>query len=165
MGKLELVTETEYLSIYSPHIDGEEYNEFEQFMLNYKDLDNPILQKDFKSVVLLINQMLSECGARENLFRIEGRNIRAVPLLIQGRSKKYGTLRLYCIRISDKLMIIGRGGIKTVRRYQDDSYLNAIVEELKSIEHHIFLEARKCGIEYDDYHRMKKILERIEIHN
>ncbi len=63
-------------------------------------------------------------------------------MLIQGCSKKYGTLRLYCIRISDKLMIIGRGGIKTVRCYQDDPYLNAIVEELKSIEHHIFLEAR-----------------------
>lgn len=43
MGKLELVMETEKVSIYSPKYDGEANNEFEKFMLVNSAYANPQL--------------------------------------------------------------------------------------------------------------------------
>lgn len=65
--------------------------------------------------------MADDCGARENLFRPEGGKIKAVPLFIAQRRKRgVGTLRLYCIRISDKILVVGNGGIKKVAKYEDE---------------------------------------------
>ena len=36
-------------------------------------------------------------------------------------------LRLYCLRLSDKILILGNGGVKSTRTYQEDSSLKAYV--------------------------------------
>lgn len=73
MGKLELVIESDNVSIYSPKYDGETQTEFEKFMSDNGD-----------------------CGARENLFRPEGNNIKAIPLCIeQRRGKGVGTRKIH----------------------------------------------------------------------
>jgi|GEM_PF-1255913 hypothetical protein len=41
MGKLELVIETDKISIYSPHYDGEEKTEFEKFFIVNGNCTNP----------------------------------------------------------------------------------------------------------------------------
>lgn len=108
--------------------------------------------------------IIDDCGARENLFRPEGNNIKAIPLCIeQRRGKGVGTLRLYCIRISRKILIIGNGGIKRVKRYEDDPILLDIVNKLRSIEHQIFIGTRKIHADYDDYQKVKMIIEAITI--
>lgn len=54
---------------------------------------------------------------------------------IRPRDKtKHGTLRLYCIRISDKLLIIGNGGKKTTSSYEEDADLSEAVAILQSID-------------------------------
>ena len=64
-----------------------------------------------------------------------GDRIFAVPLEIRPRDKtKHGTLRLYCIRISDKLLIIGKGGKKTTSSYEEDADLSEVVAILQSID-------------------------------
>lgn len=74
--------------------------------------------------------IIDDCGARENLFRPEGNNIKAIPLCIeQRRGKGVGTLRLYCIRISGKILIIGNGGIKRVKR-DDYQKVKMIIEAI-----------------------------------
>lgn len=111
-----------------------------------------------------LKKMEHECGARENLFRLEGGNIKAVPLCIeQRRIKAVGTLRLYCIRISDKLLVIGNGGVKKTTKYQQDPVLLGIVNQLKQIEHQIFVESRKAHAGYDDFDIMKSIIETITL--
>ena len=45
MGKLELVIESENVSIYSPKYDGETMTEFEKFMSNNGALPHPQLKK------------------------------------------------------------------------------------------------------------------------
>ncbi len=164
MGKLELIMETEKVSIYSPKYEGESMTEFEKFMSEGSQLKPPQLKKDFDAIISVINKMLDDCGARENMFRLEGGNIKAIPLWIERpRNKKSGTLRLYCIRISDRIIILGNGGIKLVDKYQDDPVLNTIVENLRGIEHDIFKKCKKHKIDYDDFDKIKGILENTTI--
>ena len=154
MGKLELVIESENISIYSPKFDGETMTEFEKFMFINRDLPYPQLKRDF-----------DDCGARENLFRLEGGNIKAIPLCVSLRRKdrSIGTLRLYCIRISDKILVIGNGGIKRTDTFQEDPALLGIVNRLRQIEHRIFVESKKARVGYYDFDKMKPIIETITI--
>lgn len=164
MGKLELVIESDNVSIYSPKYDGETLTEFEKFMSNNGALSHPQLKKDFDEIIARIQKMLTDCGARENLFRLEGRNIKALPLIIEHRrGQGVGTVRLYCIRISDRLLILGNGGIKKVSRFEDDPVLLGIVNQLRDIEHLIFVETRKAHSDYEDYQTIKTIIETITI--
>lgn len=164
MGKLELVIESDNVSIYSPKFDGETQTEFEKFMSDNGSLPHPQLKKDFDAIIALIKKMVDDCGARENLFRLEGKNIKAIPLCIEQRRRRgVGTLRLYCIRISERILVIGNGGIKKVRKYEDDPVLLDIVDKLRSIEHQIYIETRRAHSDYEDYQKVKKIIETITI--
>lgn len=164
MGKLELVIESDNVSIYSPKYDGETQTEFEKFLSDNCSLPHPQLRKDFDAIIALIKKMVDDCGARENLFRLEGKNIKAIPLCIeQRRRREVGTLRLYCIRISERILVIGNGGIKKVRKYEDDPVLMDIVDKLRSIEHHIYIETHKAHSDYEDYQKVKTIIETITI--
>ena len=80
MGKLELVIESDNVSIYSPKYDGETQTEFEKFMSDNGSLPQLQLKKDFDAIIAVIKKMVEDCGARENLFRLEGKNIKAIPL-------------------------------------------------------------------------------------
>ena len=85
MGKLELVIESKNVSIYSPKYDGETQTEFEKFMCENGSLPDPQLKKDFDAIISVIKKMVDDCGARENLFRLEGKNIKAIPLCVEQR--------------------------------------------------------------------------------
>lgn len=164
MGKLELVVESDNVSIYSPKYEGETQTEFEKFMSNNGSLTHPQLKKDFDAIIAVTKKMIDDCGARENLFRLEGKNIKAIPLCIgQRRGRGVGTLRLYCIRISEKILVIGNGGIKKVRKYEDDPVLLDMVDKLRNIEHQIFVETRRDHTDYNDYQKVKAIIETITI--
>lgn len=163
MGKLELVIESENISIYSPKFDGETMTEFEKFMYNNKDLSYPQLKQDFDAIISTIKKMADDCGARDNLFRLEGGKIKAIPLCICRRSRSIGTLRLYCIRISDKILVIGNGGIKKTKTFQEDPALLGMVNQLRQIEHQIFVESQKAHVGYYDFDKMKPIIETITI--
>lgn len=163
MGKLELVIESENISIYSPKFDGETMTEFEKFMTTNKDVSYPQLKQDFDAIISTIKKMADDCGARDNLFRPEGGNVKAIPLCICPRRRSIGTLRLYCIRISDKILVIGNGGIKRTKTFQEDPALLGIVNQLRQIEHQIFVESKKAHVGYYDFDKMKPIIETITI--
>lgn len=88
MGKLELVIESDNVSIYSPKYDGETQTEFEKFMSDNRSLPQPQLKKDFEAIIAVIKKMVDDCGARENLFRLEGKNIKAIPLCVEQRRRR-----------------------------------------------------------------------------
>ena len=164
MGKIELILETDKMNIYSPLHDGNKYSEFEIFMEKFEDCTIPLIKADFDAIISLINKMTNDCGARENLFRPEKGNVKAIPLCIrQYKKKEIGTIRLYCIRISDKILIIGNGKIKKVAKYQEDKELAEFVEDLQAIERKIYLESKKKGISYNDFSNIKEIIEQISI--
>jgi len=43
-------------------------------------------------------------------------------------------LRLYCLRLSDKILILGNGGVKKTRTYEEDANLKAYVMTLQKFE-------------------------------
>lgn len=53
-------------------------------------------------------------------------------------------LRLYCLRISDQILILGNGGVKFTRTYQEDNVLSGYVVDLQAFDKAL-LEAQKDG--------------------
>ncbi len=55
-----------------------------------------------------------------------------------------GKLRLYCLRLSDKILVLGNGGIKATRTYNEDTELNGYVMDLQEFDA-LLKEAEKEG--------------------
>lgn len=53
-------------------------------------------------------------------------------------------LRLYCLRISDQILILGNGGIKNTRTYQENERLSGYVMDLQTFDK-VLLKAQKNG--------------------
>ena len=45
-----------------------------------------------------------------------------------------GKLRLYCLRISKQIVILGNGGVKTTKNYQEDPKLYGYVLDLQRFD-------------------------------
>lgn len=79
-------------------------------------------------------------GAFERFFRPEGKiEDHVAALSIDSRK-----LRLYCLRISDQILIVGNGGVKDSRTYQENEELSGYVIDLQVFDK-ILTEARKDG--------------------
>lgn len=164
MGKLELILETEKVSMYSPRYDGEKNNEFQKFLLANQSHKHPQLIKFFGAILSVIEKM-GETGALERYFRPEGGNIKAVPTYIEipRMDKKIGKMRLYCLRLSHRMLILGGGAVSTAQKYEDDSVLLTIVGDLRDIEQHIKTIVRQADTDYEDFDALKQIIETITI--
>lgn len=82
------------------------------------------------SIIIKVLDNIGKRGALVRYLRPEGKfkdNVFALPI-------EETDLRLYVIRISDNILILGNGGIKKTRKYNEDPELNRIVEQLQSID-------------------------------
>ena len=123
--------------MFSICFDGGEESEFEKFLNEFKD--NATYNKDFNVILLALSKIIDK-GALERFFRNEGRmNDNVKALAIDSRK-----LRLYCLRISDQILILGNGGVKATRTYQEDSKLSGYVMDLQSFDK-VLLKAQKSG--------------------
>ena len=78
-------------------------------------------------------ESIADLGALERFFRPEGKmndRVCALPVI---RSK----LRLYCLRLSDSILILGNGGVKKTRTYDEDDELRGFVVTLQNFDKHI----------------------------
>ena len=112
-------------------------SEFEKFLNELKY--NATYNRDFNVILLALSKIIDK-GALERFFRNEGRmNDNVKALAIDSRK-----LRLYCLRISDQILILGNGGVKATRTYQEDSKLSGYVMDLQSFDK-VLLKAQKSG--------------------
>lgn len=164
MGKLELVMETEKVSMYSPKYDGETLTEFEKFLSAHQNQSHPQLIKFFDAIVSVIEK-IGETGAYERYFRPEGGNVKAVPLYItiSRINKRIGKMRLYCLRLSDKVIILGNGVVTTAETNDDDPAILTITGELRDIEKHIRRILKQANADCEDFAALKQIIETITI--
>ena len=105
---LKTIEQNDNVGMFSICFDGNEESEFERFLNEFKD--NATLNKDFNVILLALSKIIDK-GALERFFRNEGKmgdNVKALAI----DSHK---LRLYCLRISDQILILGNGGVKTTR--------------------------------------------------
>ncbi len=124
---IELLEDGEKVSLYSPHFEGEEYSEFEKFLLTNKDT----YPNDVKQLVYRLD-IIKRDGAEDRHFRYEGTKrdrVMALPSHLETTS-----LRLYLINIQAKILILGNGGLKTTATYQQDENLNRQVKTLQKID-------------------------------
>lgn len=124
---IELLEEYETVNFYSPLFKGEEYTEFEKFLLNFKD-SHP------KDIAIILSRLdkITEDGVFERHFRYAGRvKDRTSELPSHVDTTK---LRLYCICVSSQILILGNGGLKTTRTYNEDDTLNDYVDTLQKID-------------------------------
>lgn len=125
--KLEHVRTGESASLYTIIFENNDMSEFSKFLTRFKD--NGKLQRDYQLILYALKKIL-ENGVLERYFRIEGKmsdRVCALPI-------DSGKLRLYCLRLSDKILIIGNGGIKATRTYNEDSELNGYVMDLQKFD-------------------------------
>ena len=134
---LKTIEQNDNVGMFSICFDGSEVSEFEKFLNEFKD--NATYNKDFNVILLALSKIIDK-GALERFFRNEGRmNDNVKALAIDSRK-----LRLYCLRISDQILILGNGGVKATRTYQEDSKLSGYVMDLQSFDK-VLLKAQKSG--------------------
>ena len=124
---LKTIEQNDNVSLYSICFNGNDVSEYEDFLMKFKD--NYTLNYDFQRILLALEKIIDR-GALERFFRIEGKmNDRVSALAIDSRK-----LRLYCLRISDQILIVGNGGVKTTRTYQEDEQLSGYVMDLQRFD-------------------------------
>lgn len=124
---LELLESGEKVSLYSPRFEGEVYTEFEKFLLTYKE-------KYLNDIQILIRRIdiIKANGAEDRYFRYEGKRKDRVMTLPSHFDTS--NLRLYCLNINHKILILGNGGLKNSQTYQEDPTLHKAVQTLQRID-------------------------------
>ena len=126
---------TDAVGIYTFQFENKSQTEFTEFMLKFKNSSDPLIHDDFQRIISAIGK-ISETGAYERYFRTsEGKmrdSVVAIPLDIRHR-KNHDTLRLYCVRLSDRILIIGNGDTKR-GSYNSNPRITQYTQDLASIE-------------------------------
>lgn len=125
--ELYLIEEGENCTVYTLQFLRDEDSEFEKFVSKF--INNEDYSEDYTRIAAIIKRIYLT-GALERYFRPEGKmsdSVVALPVL----SSK---LRLYCLRLSDKILILGNGGVKKNRTYEEDAELKGYVMTLQKFE-------------------------------
>lgn len=141
MSELELflIKDGENCTIYTLQFLRDVESEFEKFVSKFRE--DAEYSEDFSRIAAFITR-IARTGALERYFRPEGTMNDSVVALPVTSSR----LRLYCLRLSDKILILGNGGVKKSRRYEDDSLLNGYVMTLQKFERLLKQEAANGNV-------------------
>lgn len=134
---LKTIEQNDIVCLYSICFEGDEKSEFEKFLAEFKD--NARLNKDFQTIIFALKKII-EKGALERFFRMEGKMKDSICAL----SLDSRCLRLYCLRISDQVLILGNGWEKVTRTYEENEKLSGYVLDLQKFDF-LLKEARKNG--------------------
>lgn len=134
---LKTIEQNDNVSLFSICFSESSESEFEKFLMEFKD--DAVYNKDFNTILMALSKIIDK-GALERFFRIEGKINDNVAALALDSHK----LRLYCLRISDQILILGNGGVKTTRTYQENMRLSGYVTTLQSFDKAL-KKAQKAG--------------------
>lgn len=113
--------------MYTISFETDGTTEFEKFVAEFEM--NASYNRDYQRIIAALQTILG-IGALERFFRPEGKmndSVNALPI-------ESGKLRLYCLRISDQIVILGNGGVKNVRTHEEDPKLYGYVLDLQRFE-------------------------------
>ena len=124
---LDIIGQSEKATLYSISFEKDGTTEFEKFVAEFEM--NASYNKSYQLIIAALQKIL-DFGALERFFRPEGKmsdSVTAIP--IEG-----GKLRLYCLRLSNQIVIIGNGGAKHSGPYENDPKLYGYVLDLQRFE-------------------------------
>ena len=129
MTKASLLSleQTDAAGLFTIIFENENQSEFVKFVNKFKD--DAIRKNELRIILNQIDVMLQK-GIEERRFRPEGKmsdGVAALPVYQSG-------LRLYCLRLSDSVLIVGNGGVKSTRTYQENEDLNGYVISLQKLD-------------------------------
>lgn len=109
---IEIVSFVKFRKVhyYSLHIEGEEHNETDRFFERFIESE---YHEDLEKIKYWLEVIGNSKGAEPRFFRHED-NAAALPPPIE-----FNNLRLYCLRCTNDVVILGNGGLKTSQRVQD----------------------------------------------
>lgn len=129
--KLVIFEEAQYCTFYSFITDNNTDCEANAF---FADMIKSGKLEDARRISYLLKKISENpYGAEERYFRPAGKikdNVWELPDYYIVKSK----FRLYCIRIDNIIVVLGNGGLKMTRTYQEDDHLNNCVEILQKID-------------------------------
>ena len=125
--ELFLINDGGNCTIYTLQFLRDMESEFEKFITKFRD--DAEYSEDYARIAAFVTR-IAQTGALERYFRNEGKMSDSVVALPVTSSK----LRLYCLRLSDKILVLGNGGVKKTRRYEDDPILSGYVMTLQKFE-------------------------------
>ena len=126
-AELRLVKATGNCTMYSIQFLSEDESEFERFYAKFRD--ESTYNEDFERLLNIL-ECIADFGAFERFFRPEGKMSDRVCALPVVKSR----LRLYCVRLSDKILVLGNGGVKTTRTYNENDTLKGYVITLQNFD-------------------------------
>ncbi|MDE6301458.1 MAG: hypothetical protein K2M19_07045 [Muribaculaceae bacterium] len=141
--ELLLVNSSDSCTMYTIQFLSDDMSEFEKFISKFRN--HAELNSDFQAIMRFVEQIISN-GALERYFRREGKvsdSVVALPVL---KSK----LRLYCLRLSDKILVLGNGDVKHTRTYEEDNTLQGYVIDLQKFERLLKQEVRSGNVEISE---------------
>lgn len=121
---IELLEEYETVNFYSIKMAGKELTELETFFEKFPE--GCEYDEEMDVIISWIDQ-IAKRGALERYFRPEGKygdGVGVIPIDVGNK------LRLYCLRLSDKILVFGNGGIKDSRSWQESKTLAPYVKLL-----------------------------------
>lgn len=124
---LELIEQSQKVSLYSISFEIDRTTEFERFLRKFEA--EASLNTDYQKVLYALSIILDK-GALERYFRPEGHmndNLCALPI-------ESGKIRLYCLRISDEILILGNGDVKQTVTYEEDAKLLGYAMDLQKFD-------------------------------
>lgn len=134
---LQTIGQSDKVGLYSIIFEEKEETEFRDFLNRFKD--SSTLNKDYQAIIRAIDKIIAN-GALERYFRTEGKmNDNLAALAIDSHQP-----RLYCLRISDQILIMGNGGIKDTRTYEESRELYGYVMDLQKFDE-LLKQAQKKG--------------------
>ncbi len=124
---LELVEQSERVSLYSISFAMDRTTEFERFLNKFEE--EASLNTDYQKIIYALSMILDK-GALERYFRPEGKmsdNLCALPI-------DSSRIRLFCLRVSDQILILGNGDVKRTASYEDDAKLYGYALDLQKFD-------------------------------
>lgn len=121
---IELIEEHEQVNFYSIKLEDEELAELDRF---FEKFPEGCEYDDEIDVILAWMDHIAEHGALERYFRPEGRfgdGVGVIPIDLGNK------VRLYCLRLSDNILVFGNGGIKDASSWEKSPTLAPYVELL-----------------------------------
>lgn len=124
---LELVEQSERVSLYSISFAMDRTTEFERFLNKFEE--EASLNTDYQKIIYALSMILDK-GALERYFRPEGKmsdNLCALPI-------DSSRIRLFCLRVSDQILILGNGDVKRTASYEEDAKLYGYALDLQKFD-------------------------------
>ena len=134
------------VTYYTIRLEEAPYYEMEKFILRFETA--PIFQDDFENILALLVILGNEKGAKSRFFRNESAAQALPPEIKEALRENWvqfidAGLRLFCLRMSDGVVILLNGGIKSSQKTNESPDLAAKFRFAQQISKAIDLKIRE----------------------